>query len=153
MTVLTPWFGRPAPFDDDTGAPVGINLAVGAATLTAAQFVAAAVPIADPQWRYGVVAVALGLFALFTPDRLAVAALIVPTWMTMNGFLVNHLGFLSWHGQADLDRLAALVAAACVGLAVAEAHRRMHDLQERWQLGTAVQEMRTEFNRETKQRA
>jgi MFS family permease len=153
MTVFTTWFGRSARIDDDTGTPVGINVAVGAVTITAAVFVAASVPIADPQWRCAVVAVALGLFAAFVVDWLAVAVVVLPTWMIMNGFLVNRLGDLSWHGWVDLDRFVVLVVAGCLGLAVGAAHRRVHGLRERWQLEAAVQEMRTEFNEETKHRA
>jgi hypothetical protein len=153
MAVFTTWFGRSARVDDDAGTPVGINLAVGAVTITAAVFVAASVPIADPQWRCAVVAVAVGLFAAFTLDWPAVAAVVLPTWMIMNGFLVNRLGDLSWHGRADLDRFVVLVVAGCLGLAVGKAHRRVHGLRERWQLAAVVHEMRTEINEETKHRA
>jgi len=54
-----------------------------------------------------------------------------------------------WHGWADLDRFLALVAAGLTGLAVGATHRSMRDLRERWQLGAVVQDMRTEFNKET----
>jgi hypothetical protein len=153
MTVFITWLRRSARIDDDAGTPIGINLAVGAVMITAAVFAAASVPIADPQWRCAVVAVALGLFAAFTLDWLAVAAVVLPTWMIMNGFLVNHLGDLSWHGRADLDRFVVLVGAGLVGLAVGGARQRVQGLRERWQWAGVVQEMRTEFNEETKHRA
>jgi hypothetical protein len=158
MAVFTTWFARSARIDDDTGAddggtPVGINVAVAAVCLTAAVFAAAAVPITDPQGRCAVVALVLGLFAAFTVDRLAVAAVVIPTWMVMNGFLVNQLGDLTWHGWADVDRFAVLVAAGGLGLAISGARRRMHGLRERWQLGVLVQDMRADFNKETKHRA
>jgi hypothetical protein len=114
---------------------------------------AASVPIADPQWRCAVVAAALGLFAAFTIDWLAVAALVLPTWMVMHGFLVNRLGDLSWHGRADVDRLVALVIAGGLGLCTGAAYRRMHGLRQRWELAGLVHEMRTEINEETKHRA
>lgn len=148
--MLTTRLGWPVQLDDDTATPLGINVAIGAVVITAAMFAAAAVPIGDPQGRCAVVAVALGLFAVFTTDRLAVSAIVLPTWMIMNGFLVNHLGDLSWHGWGDLDRFLALVAAGVIGLAIGAAHQRIRELRERWRLGAAVQEMRTEFNKETK---
>lgn len=147
------WFGRSPRIDVDTGTPVGINVAVGAVTISMAMVAAATVPITDPQWRCAPVAVAMGLFAAGTFDWRAVALIVVPAWMVMNGFLVNHLGELSWHGWADLDRFLVLVVAGGVGLAVASAHRGLKDRRERWPLGAAVHEMRREINEETKQRA
>ena len=148
--MFTTWFSRSARIDDDTGTPVGINVAVGAVTITIALFAASAVPIVDPQWRCAVVAAALGLFAASTVDWVAVSAVVLPTWMIMNGFLVNQLGDLTWHGRADLDRFLALVVAGGIGLTVGAARRRLLDLRERGQLGAAVQGLRTEFNKETK---
>ncbi|WP_412544231.1 hypothetical protein R8Z50_17560 [Longispora sp. K20-0274] len=40
-----------------------------------------------------------------------------------NGFLVNRLGELSWHGLVDMLRLGALVLASTAGLAAGEAYR------------------------------
>jgi hypothetical protein len=150
MTVFTTWFGRPAQLDDDTGTPVGINVAVGAAAITTALFAASVVPIVDPQWRCAVVAGALGLFAAVTVDWVAVSAVVLPTWMVMNGFLVNRLGDLTWHGWADLDRFLALVAAGGIGLAVGAARRALLGIREQGRVALAVQTMRTEFNKETK---
>ena len=148
--MFTTWLSRSARIDDDTGTPVGINVAVGAATITIALFAASAVPIVDPQWRCAVVAAALGLFAASTVDWVAVSAVVLPTWMVMNGFLVNHLGDLTWHGWADVDRFLALVAAGGAGLAVSAARRALLDLREPERLGVAVQNLRTEFTKETK---
>ena len=97
------WFGdRSVHSDDDDRTPVGINIAVGAVVISVATYLAAWLPVADATWRCAVVAAAVGAFAAFTLDRLALAALLLPTWMIMNGFLVNRLGDLSWHGTADL---------------------------------------------------
>ena len=148
--MFTTWFSQSAQLDDDTGTPVGINVAVGAVAITTALFAASAVPIVDPQWRCAVVAGALGLFAAFTVDWVAVSAVVLPTWMVMNGFLVNQLGDLTWHGWADLDRFLALVAAGGIGLAVGAARRTLLDVREQGRLGMAVQAMRTEFTKETK---
>ena len=139
--------------DEDAGTPVGINVAVGAVTISVAMLAAGSVPITDPQWRCVVVAVAVGLFALGTSDGRALTLLVLPAWMVMNGFLVNHLGELSWHGWADLDRFMSLIVAGGVGLAVARGSHALHERRERWRLGAAVQEMRSEINEETKRRA
>jgi MFS family permease len=151
--VVITWFARSARIGDDAGTPVGINVAVGAVIITASSFLADAVPAGRPQWRCAVVALGLGLLAVVTADRLAVATVVVPTWMVMNGFLVNHLGTLSWHGWADVERLLALSLAGLTGLAVVAVARLWREQRERWQLGLEVQDLRTEFNKETKQRA
>ena len=87
------WFGdRSVHSDDDDRTPVGINIAVGAVVISVATYLAAWLPVADASggdaraWL-----VAVGAFAAFTLDRLALAALLLPTWMIMNGFLVNRL--------------------------------------------------------------
>jgi len=127
MTVITTWFGRFARADLDSGTPVGINVAVGAVTIGAAALAAASVPITDPRLRCVVVALAVGLFAAGTVDGRAVALVILPAWMIMNGFLVNHLGDLSWHGRADLDRILVLLAAGGIGLATGAAYRAVQE--------------------------
>jgi hypothetical protein len=139
--VFTTWFARSDRIGDDTGTPVGINVAVGVVIITVASFVAASVPIAEPQWRCAVVALGLGLFAVVAADWLAVATVVVPTWMIMNGFLVNHLGELSWHGVADLDRLLALSIAGVIGLAGAAALHLRREHCERRQFGPTVQDL------------
>jgi len=116
--VVRTWLGRLGQADDDTGNPLGIDVAVGAVTMTAGLFVAASFPGTDPRWRCAIVATALGLFAAYTANRAAVALIIPATWMVMDGFLVNRLGELSWDGWPDLARFLVLVAAGCFGLAV-----------------------------------
>jgi hypothetical protein len=153
MAVFTIWFGRSARIDDDAGTPVGINVAVGAVTISVAMAAAASVPVTDPQWRCAVVALAVGLFAMGTSDGRAVALIVLPAWMVMNGFLIHHQGELSWQGWADLDRVLVLATAGGIGLAVAAANRELQEHRERWQLGAAVQAMRTAINEETKHRA
>jgi hypothetical protein len=53
--------------------------------------------------------VALGSRRQSTPTVLAAAGM---GWLFVNGFLVNHLGQLGWHGLPDLWRLLLLVGVA-----------------------------------------
>jgi hypothetical protein len=141
-----------AMFDDD-GTPAGITLAVGAVVIVAAAALAGQIPRAETSWRCGVMALTLGLFAAFTVAPLALTAMVVPTWMITNGFLVNQFGVLSWHGQADLDRLLTLTAAVCVGLAIGAAGRQLRAARDRWELGASVEAMKAEMTKETNQSA
>ena len=112
--------------------PVGINLAAGTAMVIVAALLAALVPAAHAGWRFTVVAVAVGLFAALTLDQLALAGVALLGWLVVNGFLVDHLGELSWHGSADLYRMLLLVVAGAFGLAAGEAHRQLIALRARW---------------------
>jgi MFS family permease len=102
---------------------VGLVIGGGAAWMVAAAFVSAAVPATAPGGRLAVLAVALAGFAALTVDLVAVAAVAGLAALVCNGFLVNQLGVLSWHGTADAVRLAVLAAAAAVGLAAGAGHR------------------------------
>lgn len=151
------WFGRFLNAEDD-GTPVGINITVGAVAMVVSAFIAARIPTADPQLRCAVVALAIGGFAAFTVDRRALVAVILPAWLIMNGFLVNRLGDLSWHGTADVDRFLVLVVAGAAGLVAGATGRRLHGVRDRWQMGALVEqmqvhEMNAEINEETKRRA
>lgn len=140
--------GSASGWTDDEGTPVGINVAVGAVAIVAAMFIAAVIPAVDAGWRCAVVAAAMGVFAALTVDPLALAALVPSTWLVMNGFLVNRLGNLSWHGASDGYRFLALTVLAGLGLAVGALHRRRRDLRAQWHLGMAVELMRSEFDEE-----
>ena len=102
--------------------PVGINIGVGAVVVVAAALVAAAVPESAPAVRFAVVAVAVGGLAAVTVDQVAVAFVAGLAFLVANGFLVNRLGELSWHGGADIARLGAVVMVSALGLAVGEAY-------------------------------
>lgn len=117
--MVETWLGRLGRVDD-TGTPLGIDVTVGAVSVTTGMFVAASFPDTDPRWRCAIVAMALGLFAAYTTNRAAVALIIPATWMVMDGFLVNRLGELSWDGGPDLARFLVLVAAGCFGLALGQ---------------------------------
>lgn len=122
-------------------APFGINLCVGMLALVTGDFVAARVPASDMGLRCAVVAVALMLIGATTVDWQAVLALLIPGWLLLNGFLINRLGELSWHGWPDVYRLSALAGAGLVGLIAGEIRRGMGEVRERDRLGVLVHEM------------
>jgi hypothetical protein len=105
----------------------GINVGVGSAAMVAAALIAAAVPASEPVVRLGLPAVALAGFAAITVDLRAAAFVTMVGYLIHDGFLVDRLGQLSWHGPADLYRFLALCAAALVGLAAGTAYRWVAD--------------------------
>ncbi len=115
--------------------PVGINVASGTGMVIAAALVAAPIPSTHSGWRFALVAVAVGLFAAVTLDQLALAGVTLLGWLVVNGFLVDRLGDLSWHGSPDLYRMLLLVVAGAVGLALGEAYRRLVALRGSWLAG------------------
>jgi MFS family permease len=96
--------------------PTGIAVGIGAGVAVAAVFVAAVIPSAYPAWRFGVVAAAVGLVAAWSGDQLAVLGVAVIAGLLANGFLVDRLGELSWHGLSDFWRIVVLAAAGTAGL-------------------------------------
>ena len=158
MAVYTT-FGDGAVRAADEGTPVGINVALGAVVIVAATALAARLPGADSIGRSALVAIGLAVFAAGTVDWRAVLGLVLPAWLVMNGFLVNRLGDLSWHGRADLVRVLILLSGGCAGLIAGAVNRRMLEARERWHLGALVTAMATEkdptaeLTEETSQRA
>lgn len=114
--------------------PVGIDLAAGAVAVIGAALVAAALSASQPGWRFAMIAVAVGGFGTVTLDQRALAGVVVLGWLISNGFLVNRLGELSWHGSSDIWRMMILVAVAALGLAAGEAGRQIRDLRSRWRV-------------------
>jgi hypothetical protein len=100
--------------------PAGLKLGAGTAAVVAAVLVAAALP---KQGRLAVVAGTTGLFGALALDVVSLAGVTVIAWLLVNGFLVNQLGVLTWHGSADLVRLGVLAGTGVVGLAVGGAWR------------------------------
>jgi hypothetical protein len=107
----------------EDAAPVGIVIAGGAAVVTAAALECAAIPASAPGARLAVFAAAVAGFAALAADLRPVAAVTGLAALVFNGFLVNRLGELSWHGVADLGRLIVLVAAAAAGVAAGGGYR------------------------------
>ncbi len=107
---------RPGRSRDTVGTPVGINVAAGVVVMVAAALAAALVPQSAPAARLGLMALALAAFASLAVDLTAVVMVGGLGYLIVNGFLVNGLGELSWHGAAEVWRLVALGAAALGGL-------------------------------------
>jgi hypothetical protein len=122
-------------------APLGISVGIGAAAVVAAAFADAVVPYRLGSLRWLLLTLVVAGFALWAADTVATVIVAGLAFVLANGFLVNHRGELSWHGQADLWRLAVLAVAAGVGLALGHARsrqaarRRFVDL-EAWANGT-----------------
>src|SRR5262245_14347781 len=116
----------------DERIPTGIAIGVGCVAVVAAALPAALIPAAHTGWRFAVVAIAVGLFAALTRDGWAVAAVAALSWLVVNGFLVNRMGDLSWHGSPDLLRLMLLILAGGLGLGLGEGIRGLRELRSRW---------------------
>jgi hypothetical protein len=114
----------------EPGIPTGINVAVGCVVLVVAAFVAGAVPAWATVGRLVPVLLGLAGFAAVTIDPLAAVAMVGVAFLIVNGFLVNRLGELSWHGVSDLWSLCAMTAAAGGGLGAGVARRAVR----RWWL-------------------
>jgi hypothetical protein len=126
---------RSASVVDDPGTPAGINVGIGTVVVVGAAVVAAMIPAADAGWRFGAVAAAVGLFAAVSLDQRALGPVVGLGWLVVNGFLINRLGELSWHGSVDVLRLMLLVVAGTAGLALGEVAMSARERRERWRLG------------------
>ncbi|WP_432974993.1 hypothetical protein [Dactylosporangium sp. CA-233914] len=105
-------------------APTGITLAAGSAAVVATALLAAAVTAASaPVERLVAMAACVCVVGAFGADLVAALATAVIAWSVLNGFLVDRLGTLTWHGTADAIRLTVLCGAALAGWLAALAHR------------------------------
>jgi hypothetical protein len=84
--------------------------------------------------RLPVVAATTGLFGAVALDVASLAGVTVIAWLLVNGFLVDQLGVLAWHGPADLERLGVLAGAGAIGLAVGVLRNLLHKRspEEEW---------------------
>lgn len=85
--------------------------------MVAAALAAALISPAYTGWRFAVVAAVVGAFALVARDGRAAAVATTLAWLLVNGFLVNRMGELSWHGRSDLVRLVVLALIGAAGVA------------------------------------
>ena len=106
--------------------PTGFGVAAGSVVVVGSALVAAAVPPAGGALRLGLVAGCLGVFAAAPVTAIAAAGTGVLAFLVFNGFLVNALGELSWHGAADGWRLLALGIALATGFAAGRAYRAVN---------------------------
>lgn len=130
--MRSPHVGGATGLPTEERTPVGINLAVGAVVMIGAAWVAAAFPVADPGWRFAVMALVAGGFAAVSGDQLALAGVVLLGWLVTNGFLENRSDELSWHGSPDLLLATVLVLAAAVGLAAGDGYRQVRAVRARW---------------------
>ncbi|NUO56061.1 MAG: hypothetical protein HOV78_05320 [Hamadaea sp.] len=100
--------------------PQGILVGVGSLAVIAAGFVASAFPPADVVPRYGVLVLVVLAFAAATAGWTAPLLTAVIGFLVFDGFLVNTLGQLTWHGTPDGLRLIALGTAVIAGRLVGD---------------------------------
>lgn len=136
-----------------TETAVGINLGIGTALVVAAVLAAAVIRPMDQDWRFAVVAGAVGLFAALAADWWALLGVTLIAWLLDDGFLVNRLGELSWHGPSDIWRLLLLAAAGTLGFLVGLAFRRIRAARSRLHFDAALQALVTPGNEEEKRDA
>nr|BFE59076.1 hypothetical protein GCM10020063_036020 [Dactylosporangium thailandense] len=111
------WLVRPH------AAPTGITLAAGAGAVVATALVAAAATAPDePVPRLVAMAAVVAAAGGLGGNLIAVPGTAAIAWTVLNGFLVNRLGVLTWHGSADAIRLSVLAGAALAGWLAARAH-------------------------------
>jgi len=64
-----------------------------------------------------VVSVFVLVWSRYMPLRGAVAAVVCAA-LFGDGFVIDRLGVLAWHGTVDIERLAGLLAAALIGIGI-----------------------------------
>jgi hypothetical protein len=121
--ISSAWTRTGRELEDQRDTPLGVNVAAGALVVVVAAFVSAAVPPSAAAVRLGLFAAALGVFAALTVDPLAVVIVGVLGFGVFDGFLVNQLGELTWHGRSDVSRVLVLAAAGVSGVAMGQAYR------------------------------
>jgi hypothetical protein len=106
--------------------PTGFGVAAGSVVVVGSAIVAAAVPAAAGAVRLGLVAACLAVFAAAPVTVTAAAGTAVLAFLVFNGFLVNSLGELSWHGAADGWRLLMLAVVVTTGFAAGRTYRAVN---------------------------
>jgi hypothetical protein len=106
--------------------------------MIAAGVTAAMIPTAEPEWRFGVIAAAIFLFAAVSLDQVALAVVALIGALIFDGFLEDRVGQLAWHGADDLWRVLLLVTVAALGLAIGEGYRFIGDLRDRYRMADSI---------------
>ena len=105
-------------------APTGITLAAGSAAVVATALSAAALTApSESGTRLVAMALCVAAVGAFGGDLVAALATAGIAWSVLDGFLVNRLGTLTWHGAADMVRVGVLAAVALAGWLGALAYR------------------------------
>jgi hypothetical protein len=120
----------------DPRAPAGIVLCLGLAALLAVDGIGGSTDLPVVFW---VVATATAVgFGAWWSRPAAALGLAALAFLTLDGFVVEHLGVLVWHGSIDLLRLGLLV-----GVAAAVSWERNRSLEDE-RLAAVRRQMATE---------
>jgi MFS family permease len=95
--------------------PQGILVGIGSVVVIVAAFVASAFPQSEVVFRYAILTFAILAYTAGTVVWTAPLVTAGIGFLVFDGFLVNQLGELSWHGSSDGVRLAVLAAAVIFG--------------------------------------
>ncbi len=109
--------------------PQGIFVGVGSLAVIAAGFIASAMPATDAALRFGVLVVTVFVFTAIADVWAAAVTVGVIGYLVFDGFLVNQLGELSWHGGADLSRVVGIAAAVTLGRLIGDGYRSSRQLR------------------------
>jgi hypothetical protein len=117
--------------------PTGISIAGWAVALVAACLLGAALS-GTVGVRLGVLTAAVMVFAAVAGNGAAALAVAGLAWPLGNGFLINRLGVLTWHGRLDVWFVFALMAAVAVGMTTAQVRAQWRAWRRAGQLSTAL---------------
>jgi hypothetical protein len=115
---------------DDQRCPTGLTLAGGCVVVVGVTALAA-VLVGAPGVRLGLVTVAVLVFTAVTGDGWAAIGVSAIAWAVGNGFLVNRLGELRWHGRLDAWFVIGLLSAVSVGMVTAHTRQGIR-ARRRW---------------------
>jgi hypothetical protein len=111
--------GQPTRQPDEDRCPTGLTLAGGALVVVGVAALAALLA-QTPGPRLGLLTAAVLVITAVTGDARAAIGVSVMAWAVGNGFLVNRLGELSWHGRLDTWFVIGLLSAVSIGMIIAD---------------------------------
>jgi hypothetical protein len=123
------WRWREVPVEGRT--PTGLSLA-GGVVLVVLTATATAPLTHVAGLRIAAVTAAVLAFTTIAGDGRAAGGVAVIAWAVGNGFLINRLGRLSWHAEADTWFVMGLLGAVAVGMTIAEVRREVRGRRRWW---------------------
>lgn len=118
------------PSTDGERCPTGLTVAGGAVVVVGAA-VLAALLAHTPGPRLGLLVAAVLIFTAMAGDGRAAIGVGAMAWAVGNGFLVNRLGQLTWHGRLDGWFVIGLLSAVSVGMVTAQVREGIRS-RRRW---------------------
>lgn len=115
---------------DDERRPTGLAVAGGAVVVVGAA-VLAALLVDTPGPRLGLLTATVLVFTAAAGDGKAAIGVSAMAWAVGNGFLINRLGQLTWHGRLDVWFVMGLLSAVSVGMVTAQVREGMRS-RRRW---------------------